>query len=156
MAKRRPLPTPWEWFCQIAQSQAIDPNLVTLPQAAEELVARLERRRKERHPLDGSAVELAAVLVHMLGSLEMDGLEPTWTHAEPLIIRSLARRTARFLTRQLENTGFTRPIEQMTPEPIPEEPADVTLYDLVQNLRKAIDKAHTLAEKRQAALSKPA
>ena len=109
MAKRPLLPTPWEWFCQIAQAQGIDSNVVTLPQAAEELIARLERRRKESQPLDGPAIELSAVLVHMLGSLEIEGLDPTWANAEPLIIRALARRTARFLTRQLENAGFTRP-----------------------------------------------
>ena len=112
---------------------------------------RLERRRKESQPLDGPAVELAAVLVHMLGSLEIDGLDPTWKNAEPLIILALARRTARFLTWQLDNAGFTRPVEQITPEPIRDE-LEVTLYDLVQNLRKAMDKAHALAEKRRSTL----
>lgn len=91
----------------------------------------------------------------MLGSLAIDGLEPTWKNAEPLIIRALTRRTARFLTRQLENAGFTRPLPEPTPEPIPEEP-EVTLYDLVQNLRKAMDKANTLAEKRRSASSEQA
>ena len=31
------------------------------------------------------------------------------------------------------------------PEPVPEK-TDVTLFDLVQNIRKAMDKAHTLAD----------
>jgi chromatin segregation and condensation protein Rec8/ScpA/Scc1 (kleisin family) len=155
MPKRPPLPAPWEWFCQIAQSQGIDPNVVSLPQATEVLVARLERCRKESQPLDGPAFELAAVLVHMIGSLAIGGLEPTWKNAEPLIIRALTRRTARFLTKQLENAGFTRPLPQPTPEPIPEEP-EVTLYDLVQTLRIAMGKLNTLAEKRRSASSEQA
>jgi hypothetical protein len=95
MAKRLPLVAPWKWFCQLARAQGIDPNLVSLPHAAEDLIARLERRRKESQP----AVELAAVLVHMLGSLAIEGLEPIWKNAEPWIIRALTPRTARFLTR---------------------------------------------------------
>lgn len=106
MAKRPLLPVPWEWFCQIAQAQSIDPNAVSLSQAIEELLTRLERCRQDDQPLNRQALELAAVLVHMLGSLEIEGLDPTWKNAEPLIIRALARRTARFLSKQLEKRRF--------------------------------------------------
>jgi hypothetical protein len=121
MTKRihRPnLPGAWVWFCRLTAAQDIHLHRVSIAEAAELAVSRLETQKQARAPLNPELVRVAALLVELLGVLAAD--EPA---AGPFVERLWARERARLLGERYaaRSLVFSRPPDRDgEPQPPPD------------------------------------
>jgi hypothetical protein len=125
--KRPQQPDGWSWLCRLAAAEGINLQRMSLAEAADRAVSKLEHQRDASLPLRPQTVQFAALLVRLEGKTAASGA----TSAEPFVERAYARVRARRLREQYE-AGWqvhTNPgaLPQDEPEP---EPEWVTVYDL--------------------------
>ena len=157
MAKRsRPIPlTAWNWICAWARSQGLDPEVVPFADATQYLLTMLERCRTSGRPFPSAMVRLTSLLVAIHGKLAIEGVEPTWESAQPLLEQAYVRDRAQVLRSMRDNQGWPRPKPQiLTPEPI-EEPPLPTLFDLVRTFREVLEQTQKTAQRRAASNRSP-
>ena len=115
--------------------------MVPLVEATEHLLATLEHRREANLPIPPETVRLAALFITIQAKLAVQGGEPTWENARPLIELAFARDRVEALTSMRENREFSRSKpEILTPEP-GDEPPDLMLFDLVRTFREVLENA---------------
>jgi len=145
--KRRKRPEPadaWSWLRHRAAAVSIDLRQMSLTEAAHSAVSRLEAQRDAGLPSSPEAVQVAALLVRLVGEWV------AWdvSSAEPLVERAYVREWARWLAQRYaaNQRVWTRP---STPKPLPPKPVPqpepepepmVTLFDLVREFQMILEK----------------
>jgi hypothetical protein len=117
-------PDAWAWLGDLAAAEGIDLERMSLSEAADRAVSRLEQQRGKGLPLTLGTVELAAVLVRLQGEFAVSDA----SSADPLLERAYAHTRARMLAARYADglEVWTRPGSLAEPEP------ETTLFDLVR------------------------
>ena len=124
----------WSWLCGLAASERISLQTMTLSEAADCAVARLENQRDCGLALNPRTVQVAALLVCLEAELVASGA----SSPVPLAERAYARERARLLAERhaTAQSVWTRSgIPEKEPEP------EVMLFDLVSVCKSVVLKA---------------
>ena len=134
-------PMPGSWLARRAAAAGIDLHQISLTEAADCAVSRLEEQRDAGLPLSPETVQLAALFVRLAG----EWIASSASSAEPFVERAYLREWARLLTERhaANQQVWTRPpIPEPQPEREPEPEPMVTLYDLVREFRLILEQHH--------------